>query len=64
MIVTNEAVANYMLDLGLTFIYRNHEIPFKDKIKDAFQIIKDIGCRFEAGKMSKTLMSSKKLFKV
>ncbi len=50
MIVTNEAVANYMLDLGLTFIYRNHEIPFKDKIKDAFQIIKDIGCRFEAGK--------------
>ena len=50
MIITNEAVANYMLNLGLNFIYRNHEIPFKDKIKEAIKIIKDVGCRFEACK--------------
>ena len=50
MIITNEGMANYMLDLGLTFIYRNHEIPFKDKINEAIKIIKDVGYRFEAAK--------------
>ena len=50
MIITNEGMAEYMLNLGLTFIYRNHEIPFKDKINEAIKIIKDVGYRFEAAK--------------
>lgn len=50
MIITNEGTADYMLKLGLTFIYRNHEIPFKDKINEAIKIIKDVGYRLETAK--------------
>lgn len=42
MIMTNEAVANQMLNSGLLFIYRNHEIPFKNKIMEAMDIIKRV----------------------
>ncbi len=50
MIITNEGMADYMLKLGVTFIYRNHEIPFKEKITEAIKLIKDVGYRFEAAK--------------
>ena len=50
MIITNEGMAEYMLRQGLTFIYRNHEIPFKEKLNETFSLIKNIGYRFEAAK--------------
>ena len=50
MIITNEGMADYMLKLGVTFIYRNHEIPFKEKITEAIKLIKDVGYRFEVAK--------------
>ena len=30
MVVTNEALAEYMYNLGIEFVYRNHEIPYDD----------------------------------
>lgn len=42
MIMANEAVAEYMLNTGLLFIYRNHEIPFKDKVAETIKIINQI----------------------
>lgn len=43
MIVTNEAVAEYMQNLGINFIYRNNEVPFTNKIKETIEIIKALG---------------------
>lgn len=48
MVITNEAMANFMLDRGLVFIYRNHKIPFKDKVEETMQLIKNTGCKLEA----------------
>lgn len=50
MIITNEGMADYMLKQGLTFVYRNHEIPFHEKLKETINLIKSIGYRFEAAK--------------
>ena len=42
MILANEAVAEYMLNTGLLFVYRNHEIPFADKVKETINIIQKL----------------------
>lgn len=43
MVATNEGMANYMLNLGIVFIYRNHEIPFEGKINEVTTLLNDIG---------------------
>ncbi len=50
MITTNEGMANYMLNLGIDFIYRNHYIPFKEKLFETINLIKGIGYRLESAK--------------
>ncbi len=47
MVATNEAMAEYMLNLGITFIYRNHEIPLNDKIMETTKLIKSLGYKIE-----------------
>ncbi len=47
MIITNESVAEYMLNIGIGFVYRNHEIPFDDKLKNTLSLIKTLGYRIE-----------------
>lgn len=48
MIITNEALANYMFNLSLISIYRNHEIPMDEKLKQTLKLIKTIGYRIES----------------
>ncbi len=43
MVVTNEAIAEYMYHLGLEFVYRNHEIPFDNKVKETVKLITSLG---------------------
>ena len=43
MVITNEALAEYMYNLGLEFIYRNHEIPYDDKVKETVKLITQMG---------------------
>lgn len=45
MVLTNEQVAEYMLNLGMTFVYRNHDIPFDDKVNETVKLIKTLGYR-------------------
>lgn len=47
MVATNEAMAEFMLNLGITFIYRNHEIPFDDKIAETTELLKSIGYKVD-----------------
>lgn len=48
MVITNEGMANFMLDRTLTFVYRNHELPFKDKVAETLHLIESTGCRLES----------------
>lgn len=48
MIITNESVADFMYNLGIDFVYRNHEIPFDDKVKDTVNLIKTMGYHVNA----------------
>ncbi len=48
MVITNEGIAQYMYNLGIEFIYRNHEIPFDDKIKETIKLIKTMGYKINA----------------
>lgn len=43
MVLTNECLADYMFNLGVTFIYRNHEVPIEQKVKDTTNLIKSLG---------------------
>lgn len=45
MVLTNEQVAEYMLNLGMAFVYRNHDIPFDDKVNETVKLIKTLGYR-------------------
>ncbi len=47
MVATNEAMAEFMLNLGITFIYRNHEIPFNDKIEETTTLLKSLGYKVD-----------------
>ena len=47
MIITNEAIADYTLNLCLISIYRNHEIPMGEKLKVTLKLIKSIGYKIE-----------------
>lgn len=47
MIITNEAIADYTLNLCLISIYRNHEIPMDEKLKVTLNLIKSIGYKIE-----------------
>lgn len=47
MIMANEAIAEYMLNMGLLFIYRNHEVPFKSKVAETIKIINQINLNCE-----------------
>lgn len=47
MVATNEAMAEFMLNLGITFIYRNHEIPFDDKIAETTELLKSLGYKID-----------------
>ena len=48
MVVTNEALAEYMYNLGIEFVYRNHEIPYDDKVKEVVKLITSMGYRVDA----------------
>ena len=48
MVITNEALAEYMYNLGLEFVYRNHEIPFDNKVKETVKLIKTMGYHVDA----------------
>ncbi len=48
MVLTNEQVAEYMLNLGISFIYRNHDIPYDDKINETIKTIKNLDYRINA----------------
>lgn len=52
MIITNEEVANYLLNLGIIGIYRNHEVPMTEKILDALSKVKAMGMPLEKLKYS------------
>lgn len=52
MVVTNEALAEYMYNLGIEFVYRNHEIPYDDKVKEVVKLIKTMGYHVDALKNS------------
>ena len=43
MVITNESVAEHMYNLGIEFVYRNHEIPFDNKVKETITLIKTMG---------------------
>lgn len=43
MIITNESIAEYMYNLGIEFIYRNHEIPMDEKVEETIKLIKNMG---------------------
>lgn len=45
MVLTNEQVAEYMLNLGISFVYRNHDIPYDDKVNETIKVIKKLGYR-------------------
>lgn len=47
MIVTNESLADYMLNLGMICVYRNHEIPLDEKVKNTVELIKSLGYKIE-----------------
>lgn len=47
MIVTNESLANYMLNLGMVCVYRNHEAPLEERVKATIDFIKTIGYKVE-----------------
>lgn len=47
MIITNEAIADYTLNLCLISIYRNHEIPMDEKLRVTLKLIKSIGYKIE-----------------
>lgn len=47
MVTTNEEVAEYMLNLGITFIYRNHEAPIDEKVLETIDLIKSLGYHIE-----------------
>lgn len=48
MVITNEALAEYMYNLGIEFVYRNHEIPYDDKVKEVVKLITSMGYRVDA----------------
>lgn len=48
MIVTNEGLAEYMYNLGIEFVYRNHEIPYDGKVKEVVKLITSMGYRVDA----------------
>ncbi len=48
MVITNEGTAEYMYNLGLEFVYRNHEIPYDDKVKETINLIKSMGYKINA----------------
>lgn len=52
MVACNEAVANYMLNLGITFVYRNHEIPRSKKISETINMLNAMGYHIEKLKSS------------
>ena len=47
MVTTNEEVAEFMLNLGITFIYRNHEAPIDEKVIETIDLIKSLGYHIE-----------------
>ncbi len=48
MVITNEGIAEYMYNLGIEFVYRNHEIPYDDKVKETIKLITSMGYRVNA----------------
>lgn len=48
MVVTNEALAEFMYNLGIEFVYRNHEIPYDDKVKETVKLITQIGYKVDS----------------
>lgn len=41
MLAANEEVAEYVSNYGLNYIYRIHDVPNEDRLKEVFQIIKN-----------------------
>ena len=48
MVITNETIADYMYNQGIEFVYRNHEIPYDDKVKETIKMITQIGYRVDS----------------
>lgn len=47
MVVANTSVSKYFFDLLVPFVYRNHEFPITDKVKETYQFLKGLGYRLE-----------------
>lgn len=47
MVITNEAIADYMINLGITSIFRNHEIPYDDRIHELKKTINQLGYKIK-----------------
>jgi len=47
MITTNVSVGKHFSELLLPFVYRNHEFPITDKIKEIYYLLKKLGYRLE-----------------
>lgn len=47
MVITNANVGKYFNDLAMPFVYRNHELPFDDLAKKAYDLLKTFGYRLE-----------------
>ena len=43
MLLANETIAKYAFSMSLPFIYRVHEKPDKEKVKEVLQVIKNMG---------------------
>ena len=49
MLAANEAVAQFLDERGVALLYRIHELPDQDKIKDFIQIAEAFGLQLEGG---------------
>ena len=47
MVVTGFATGRYFEQLSLPFIFRNHEFPFEDKIKETYATLKNLGYKLD-----------------
>jgi len=48
MIITNQGMAEYMLNLNIDFIFRNHELPIDSKVRNTVNLIKSMGYHIDA----------------
>lgn len=47
MVITNVCVGEYYSNMLLPFVYRNHEFPSYDKVKEVYKLIKNLGYRLD-----------------